>query len=431
MTQIEIEDIGKCKKRLKVTIPPGIVALEINRISNEIQFSVDMPGFRKGKVPKEIILQKYKDVIYKQVIDNIIPSSIKSIAVEKKINMLMPAVMEKTDIGLDDSLKYEVSIEYIPNFDLKEYKGIELTKHKVKIADEEIQKFLEDLQRRSRELIVVEGRKPTDKDHVFLDIDVKIEGETYNPKNNEKNVEFILGNNELLPAIEDAVKNMDKGESKIINSIIPKDHPDTSIADKNAIYEIKLGEIKEEKLPEINDDFAKDIGKFNNIEELKSNIKFEILKNKEQQIISELKKQLKDFLISTHDFEVPDSMIKKEEKLIEKEINRTLESNETKFENLSKEEQEKIKHKITDSAYKNVKASVIFDEIAEREKDKIKIDDKEVDSKIDFYGHNIFSESDFNKFKNNKNIRLYFYMQILTEKVYDFLISCAKINEIE
>ncbi|MBI5416839.1 trigger factor [Candidatus Poribacteria bacterium] len=433
MENVIIEDAGICKKRLKVTIPSPIVDKEVARIIYVMQQKVDIPGFRKGKAPVDMIFHRYKDSIMQELTERLVPESVESISKENNLNLILPISLEKMEMGIDNNFKYEALVEFITKFELKEYKGIKLSKKKIEVKEEEIQDFIKHLQRKAGELVSVENRMPIDTEHVLLDIDAVIEG---NPESNytEKNVEFILSGGELLPELENLIKTMNKGDEKLIDITFPENHEDKKLANKKVTYKIKLNEIKEEKLPNIDDDFAKDVGEFKNLDELKAKITSEITKSKQIEINNELKKQLKDILVSEYQFDLPESLLKEEENHLKQELTRFLGNVNKKIEEFSPKEKNDLEKKVVDGAINNVKASMIFDEIAEREQNDIKVDESEIDKRIEMWsqseGYEQNKKIDLEKLKQKKEARAYFYSQILTEKVYDFLLNHAKIEEI-
>ncbi len=435
MENLEIEDTGNCKKKIKVTIPSQLVTSKMNQIINDLQFKVDIPGFRKGKVANDIIMNRYKDVINKEIINNLIPLSIETIAKENNIKLIFPINVESAEIGLDNSLKYVANVEYIPKFELQEYKGIKLNKNKIKVTTAEIDEFIKHLQNRVAELVIVEGRKPKDDDHVFLNIE-EFTKDNPTPIRKEENLEFVLGHKQLLPEIEELAKNLNKNEEKEIDITPPKDaesFENTSASDsdvENNIkhFKVKLQEVKEVKLPPLDDEFARDMGEFKTLEELKTQIEKEIYKNKQEEINRDLKKQLRETIISINNFNIPERLIEEEKERIKKEIEELFKNSNKEILN---EEKNNLESKIEENAVKNVKASIIFDEIAKKEKNNITVETEEINREIEIWKSNLPSGYKKEDIAANDSVRTYFYSQIITEKIYNFLLNCAIIDEVE
>ncbi|MBI4652171.1 trigger factor [Candidatus Desantisbacteria bacterium] len=431
MENIEIEDLGKCKKRFKCSIPSSKVAPEIERILKDLILNADISGFRKGKVPKNIIINKYKNTINREVINNLIPASAESIARENKIDIIFPIIIENAEISSDNILEYRVIAEYIPEFELKNYMNINLTKKKNQVKEEEVQELIKRLQHRVSELIVVEdGKKPADGDHVFLDIEMDDKKNKKSSKQIERNIEFVIGSGDLSTQIENHVKEMIKGEEKDIDLKLPAENSGEKIEEESVKYKIVLKEIKKEILPELNDDFAKDVGNFKTLDELNLKIREDIIKNKELTEKKDFRNQIKNILLTDNIFDVPESMINKEKSALLENVENMFKRSGRKFNDATTDEKNKIEYDIAENAMKNVKLFIIFEKIAEKEKDNIKVDNEDLNNKIETWAKNYYSKNEIDKLKTNNDIRANFLSQILTEKIYDFLTNHAIITDV-
>lgn len=307
-----IEDISPVKKKLHIQITPEAISREMELAVADVAKKAKIPGFRPGKAPKAVVERHYKDEIQSEVMNRIISDSYMKALQEHGLSPVdMPNITNISPFEKNAPLNFTAQVEVRPKIDLGAYEGIEVKEAPVAASDEEVIQTIDRLREMYAQLEVVEGQ-PLAKDHTaIIDFEGSKEGK---PIEGAKAVDYMLelGSGNLIPGFEEQLTGMNKGETRQITVTFPADYTNKALAGIEAQFSVTLKEIKKKALPELNDEFAKDIGSHKTVDELKARIKEDIEIRKRNEQASGQREELLGKLVDAHAFDVPEGMVERE-----------------------------------------------------------------------------------------------------------------------
>lgn len=281
----------------------------VTRVFQKESKKITLPGFRKGKAPRAMIEKFYgKEVFYEEAVRAVYPN-----AVEDAIDASGLEVVDvKTDemkietIG-DDGLTFKVNVVVKPEVTVSEYKGLSVTKKSADVTDDEIDEELKRVQLRNSRLVAVEDRAAEKDDVAVIDFEGFVDGQAFQGGKGES-YSLTLGAGQFIPGFEDQVIGYNVNDEFDVSVKFPEDYQAKELAGKDATFKVVLHEIKKRELPELDDEFAKDVSEFDTLDAYKANIKETIGKRKADQAEDDVKNQLIDQLIANMTAEVPEEM---------------------------------------------------------------------------------------------------------------------------
>jgi len=378
-----VEDISPTKKRLRIEIPSDIIEKEIKDSLERVRQNTNFPGFRPGKAPISLVEKRFGKKVEAEVLEKIIPEFYSKALKEADLNpVTIPALDEGVDFKRNNPINLSLTVEVMPKIEKLEYSNIQTREIAVNVDEAEVEDSLKKLQ--GGKAIYEVAEKEVGKDDLvnFDYIDCEIVGE----KTPQTIKEQILKmGKEILPMdIEEKLIGKKKGEIIELSTTVDERFRSKGIAGKTVKIKVMIKEVKQKTLPAIDDEFAKDIG-FENISGLKEKIKENIYKVKKEQAAKIQKAEILRKIIETHNFEVPETMLKNEleslktqEKMSDardkikdpSEVHHDLEILDPQS-GLSKQEEgkgkEDISSELKERALKRVKASIIIDAIGKKE----------------------------------------------------------------
>lgn len=424
----QVEEISPIKKKLSIEVEPEDYKKELDATYRKLQKQVEIKGFRKGKVPREVLEKYYKDKAESDVLTHLLEHSYVWALTENKITpVAQPKISDLKNIG--QGLTYVAEVEIKPQIEIKKYKEIKLEKMSVEVSDEELSKELEALRNSHAQISPVAEGTSIAKGHIaVIDFLGKIDDKAFSGGEG-KGVSVEVGAKRFLEDFEEALFGMKKGESKNAKVKFPKEYPAADLAGKTAQFEITVNDIKEKILPELNDDFARDLGNFESLAQVKDKLKEHMGQQKEAHAKSDLSQQILDHLIKENSFEVPDSMVEMELDSMLENARRQLEQQRLTFEQAGITV-EGFRQQNREASLRRVKAFLLFDALAKAENIQVAVD--EIRNRIGQIAQSIGQSLEVVEQHYYKNNMLHMLQaQILEEKVLDFLISQSKIDEVK
>ncbi len=304
--KIQVNKEKDWKRTLDIEIEKERVDSEYEQVFKEIKIKSKIPGFRQGKAPMDLIKSRFKDVATEDVIRNLIPQAYKNALKEANLTPVSDPILKEIELKPGLPLKFKAEIEVLPQIDIKDYRGLAVTKKKFEVKDEDVEKNIKYLKEQNATLKPVE-RKAKEGDFILVDL------EKFPAKNikeeKAKDQQVFLGKQNLLPEFFDAFKNSQAGEQKEFEVFYPTDYRDKELAGKKVEYKVKIKEIKEKVFPEVDDIFAKSLG-FSDYLDMRFRIKKDLERKAEQESLRDLKTQLIKKVIEKNSFEVPKSLLK-------------------------------------------------------------------------------------------------------------------------
>jgi trigger factor len=418
--KVEIKDISSCVRELKVEVPSEIVDREYENAYETLAKKVKIKGFRKGKVPRKILETYYKDTVEGDVIEGLISRSYIEVLKENEIKALGKPKIDNIDLKLNSPFCYTATVEILPEIEVKDYKGLEFTKKVVKVSDKDVDEELQRLRERLAKYEVNESMPAEKFDYVIIGYERFIDG-VLDEEETKENLPVTIGYNMLYSDFEEKIVGMKKGEEKEIDITFPEDFQDKKIAGKEVKFKVKMKEVKKRILPELNDDFAREIGECNTIGELKDRIKEEMVKFEQQNAEARLKRGIIDKLVASNPIEIPPILLEEEIRLMFYDAQQRLRAQGVDLEDGALE-LEKIRENFKEPAVREVRGYLILDRISDLE--GVAVSDEEVDERIKAMASSV--NQDFPALKQ-KMVRL--RTQMKRDKTLDILINQYKINE--
>ena len=312
--RLEVEDISPVKKKLKVEVSAEVAGKEFNQIANDYRKHARLPGFRPGKAPLQLVKRRFQKDIRKDVLQRLIPESYDEALREREVKPLGDLRIEQLSFEEGESLLYEAQVEVLPEITLPEYTGLEVQVPTEALTEEMVEEQLERMRQRQAPLVTVSDRTTAvEGDHVTVDL----KGEYLDQDPDRKPAEPIeeegatlqLGGEHTHKSFDQALQGMDVGEEKTFEVTYDADYPEEKLAGHHLRFGVRLNEIKLLDLPDLDDEFARGLGDFENLDKLKDKIREELSHQLEHNRTSNLRQELVAKLIEATDFEVPELLI--------------------------------------------------------------------------------------------------------------------------
>ena len=416
--------LEECSTLFEIEVTKETVDQAFEEVYNEMTKVASIPGFRPGKAPKELVRKRYSKEAKKEVINNLIPDAYQRAVEEHKIDPI--GYPDITDLIFEEgkAMSFKAKIDTRPKFKLKNYKGVQVEKKNIAVKDEDVDKALDDLRQYSAKYTAVEGRPVQMDDYVVSDLDCLANGKPAHKR--RENLWLYVDKDSIMSGLTQKMIGMNKGEERDIEVELPKEYPDKNIAGKSAVYHVKAKEIKVRRLPSIDDEFAKDLGK-DNLAELKKEVANELENKMKSDNEIAVENQLLSKIIDDNNFAVPSALVKRQiHMMVENAKTRLLEKG-FKKEDLDKKDGE-LEERFKDDALKQVRLLFILDRIAGEE--GIKADEKDLED--------AYKSISIRSGKSEKEVRGHYEAEgladnllerIKEEKTINFLLKSAEIKE--
>ena len=305
----EFTDVSETQKTITIEIPSDVVDAEINKVARDYSRQAKLPGFRPGKVPTTVVKQRFRDQILHDVSHTLIPKAVDEALQERGIEPVDTPNIKDVDLREGQPLKFTAAIETVPPFDPGDLSTVSLQRRPTTVTEDAIEQALQGLRNRAGKSEPVEGRPVADADTVVLDIErTDPDGEA----DKHENVSLELGAPVNPPGFDAHLIGMHPGEQKTFTIHFPEDYGVAEMANTDVTYSVALKEIRKRVLPDLDDEFAKDLGEFDSLAALRDRVRQDLQAEAnevgERQLRTELLKQLSERI----SFELPPSMVDRE-----------------------------------------------------------------------------------------------------------------------
>ena len=298
---------ASCRRELELEIPAEEVSKKIESVAKEFARLATIPGFRKGKAPVSLIRRRFAEDIKGEVLQTLVPERVEKALAEQKLSPVTQPKVEKLDFNEGQPVKFRAVFEVIPEFELGSYKGLELEMPTMDIADEDVAKALEEMRERAAAFAPVEGRAIQDGD--FAQVKLLGTPEGGGDPLQAESVLCHIGAEETMEPFNTNLKGANIGDHKNFDAEYPADYPDPKLAGKKFHYAVDVLGIKTKKLPELNDDFAKDVSDAKTLDELKKKVRESLEHERDHRHKELLHEKVLAELVKKHDFPVPESLV--------------------------------------------------------------------------------------------------------------------------
>ena len=308
-TQVSKEN-GVVKFNIEFSAEEFKEALNKAYLANRGKFQID--GFRKGKAPRKIIESHYgHDVFWDEALNDLLENGYYDAVKEMGIEVISQPSFESPEVKADEPVVLSGSVQVFPEFEVENYKGLEVEKVETVIGDKEVQEELEKVQKSQARMEIVEDRKSEMGDTVVIDFDGSVDGEAFSGGKAD-NYELKLGSGQFIPGFEEQLVDREAGEEVDVEVVFPGDYHAEELAGKPALFKCKVHEIKKEILPEIDDELASDVSDFETLAEYKEDLKKKLQEKAAETDLSVMKDRVLEQLYTQNEIEVPAVMIQNE-----------------------------------------------------------------------------------------------------------------------
>jgi trigger factor len=344
---------GGVKREISVEIPAEEVTRETETIIQKYQKVARLPGFRTGHVPASIIKQRFKEDLKSDVVEALVPRYFRKEA--EKLGLIPVSQPQVTDLHIHDGepLRFKATFEVMPEIVVEGYKELRADHPEIVVKDEEVEEALTSVREQHAAFAPVEGRplddgtaQPVHMDEVLIEI----------------------GGKNTVPEFTENLRGANAGDEREFEVVYPEDTNDKRLAGKTFVYTVKIQAIKQKNLPELNDDFAKELGEFTSLDQVRQQIRNNMEAERKHTAEREAKDKLVAELVKRNEFEVPESLIERQIDLRLERGLRALAAQGMKMEDLKKMDLPRLRAGQHDQAVQDVKSSLLLERIAELEK---------------------------------------------------------------
>ncbi len=381
------------------------------------------PGFRNGKVPRAIVEKMYGEtVLFDSVIEDTVDEEYRIAIEENNLEVVSKPELDIKQIGKDKDLIYTVTVFVKPEAIVKDYKGIEVKKFNTKVSKKDIDNALEQARDKNARTVTVEDRALEMKDISTIDFEGFVDGVAFEGGKGE-NFELTIGSGQFIPGFEEQLVGMKIGEEREINVKFPDEYHAENLAGKDAMFKVKLISIKSKVLPELDDEFAKDISEFDTLEEYKKDVEKKLKEEKEKQAEADKEAQAIEKIVENTEVNIPDSMIEDQMEQMVEQFNANLSYQGLNLETYCKylgTTVEAFRETLKPQATKDVKLKLALEYIAKTE--NITATDEDINAKIDELAKEYGNEN-ADSLKNNENIKKYMSERVLQDKTLKVVLD--------
>jgi trigger factor len=370
-----------CKREIELEIPAENVQKATEKAARDIARIARIPGFRPGKAPVALVRRRFAEDIEGKVVQSLVPEHLEKALDEKKLIPVTRPEVDHVHFKEGEPLRFRAVFEVLPEFELGDYKKLQIQIDQVEIGDPQVEKALEEVRERAATFVPVEGRAAQDGDYVLI----KLTGTPVGGGDSVQadNILCHLGAEETLESFTENLRGATPGETKRFRSHYPDDYPDPKLAGKTYDYSVDVQGIKEKKLPELNDEFAKDAagerGGVTTLDELRKKLRESLEAAKEKRQTAQGHEKILAMLVKQHDFPVPEALIEHQmdvrlERVVGSLATQGVDPRAVNVDWVS------LRRRQRDPAVDDVKAELIVDRIASTE--RIEASDEDVEKEI-------------------------------------------------
>ena len=387
----------------------------------------NIPGFRKGKAPMQLVERQYgSEIFYEDAFNELVPEVYDAAIKENNVEAVSKPNIDITQMEKGKDLIFTATVQTKPEVKLGKYKGIEIKKIEYNVSEEDINHEIGHMQEKNSRLVSVDDRPVENGDITVIDFEGSVDGVPFEGGKAEGH-ELEIGSNTFIPGFEDQIIGMKVDEEKDIKVKFPDEYFSKDLAGKDAIFKIKLHEIKKKELPKLDDEFAKDVSEFDTLEELKNSIKEKIdVENKNKEKYETEEEAIKTVCENT-EIDIPSGMIEVEIDNMVKDIEGRLSYQGLKLEQYLQmvgKTEEDMRKEFEDQAKKSVKSRLVLAAVVKAE--KLEASEEEVGEKIKEMAKQYNRPED--ELLANEQLRSYIAESMKTEKAIEFIVKNAKIK---
>ncbi len=369
--------IEGCKHSIEVTIPAEAMAAEIEKVTESIRAKAHIQGFRPGKAPASLIRSRYAQEIRQEALENLVPKFLEQACERENLRVVSRPSIKDLHFHEGEAVHFRAEFEVAPEFELKEVRGLQVAYAEPVVTEEEVEERLNQIRESRAEFVNLDPRPAQDGDHCLVSLET-ISGVEGDPlRQDDINIE--IGGKDTFEAFSEALRGAVPGDVREAEVSYPEDYSVDRLAGRTVRFRITLKQIRRKELPEANDEFARDLGDFQTIDEVREEIREAIFREKDYEAQVKAKNALVDQLVDMHDFPVPEAYI---DDRIEHMLDGQLRSLQAQGVDVSKIriDWQKLRQNQYEQARRDVKAALLLGKVASRE--NIHATEEEIDQEV-------------------------------------------------
>ena len=429
--QVTIEDVSSVKKILHIEIPEDKVVRELDNAYKNLKKTAKIKGFRPGKAPRSVLERLYKKDVHIDVSSKLLQDSFVEAIKETDLNIVGNPKIDPPGLDEKGPYKYDATVEIKPEIEEIDFKGLTLKKNLYRVTDQEMDAQVAMLQKNlAQQKPITEDRAAQKDDFVLVDYEGFKDGKPFAETQKTENFTMKIGTGHIIKTFDEQLIGMKPGDKKEIKVNFPEDYFNDKLANLEINFQVTLHEIREEVLPEIDDEFAKRLGQYETFDDLKNAITDNLDQGYAKRVEQEINEQIFEALIAKSEFEVPDSMVDYEIEGIIEEAERSFAYHNKSMEDLGLSK-EILSEKYRDTAEKKVKRHLILGKIIEQEDMTLTDQEMEDGFKEMSQSFNQPLEDIKNYYKQNEDKIEFFKHTLLEKKAVKLIIKSSTIEEVE
>ncbi|MGI6036870.1 MAG: trigger factor [Limnochordia bacterium] len=428
--KVSQEKLANSRVALQIEVDQELVAQEVDKAYRKLVRQTNIPGFRKGKAPRSIF-ERYvgTEVLYNEALYPLLMHTYEQAVRQEGIIPVDDPHFEIEDYGEGKGLKYKAEVDVYPEVQLGEYKGLSVEKPVLIVDEPLVQRGLERLQEQYAELASVERKEVQEKDFVLLDFTGYIDGEPF-PGGAAEGYMLEVGSGSFIPGFEEQLVGMEVGQEGEVQVTFPENYHNEELAGQGATFKVTIQEIKEKRLPELDDEFAKNVGEGETLEELKTKIRENLENRAKEQSDMVVRESLIKQVVDNAHVEIPRAMIERETEMMLNQFRNDLARHGMDFEGylamLDKTE-EAVKEDFRPAAENRVKTDLVLERIGLDE--GIEVTEEEIEQVIN---DALAGNPDDEQLRQDLEGRRQAIIEVLRRpKVVDFLVEQAQVTVVE
>lgn len=424
--ELKVDKLEKNMAKLTIEVPAERVEKAIDNAYKKSRGNISVPGFRKGKVPRQMIEKMYGEgFFYEDAANEMIPEAFEQAAMQCELEIVSHPDIDVLKIKKNEPFVFTATVAVKPEVELGQYRGVEVDKIEVEVSEEEIQAELEKVREQNSRLVPVEDRNVQDGDITSIDFEGFVDGVAFEGGKGE-DYSLTIGSHSFIDTFEEQLVGAKIGEEKQINVTFPEEYHSEELKGKPAMFKVTVKEIKVKELPELDDEFASEVSEFETLEEYKEDLKRELAGKKEAEAKRTKENQVIDRLIENSKIDVPDLMVQTQARQMANEFANRIASQGISMEQymqITGLTEEKMVDQMKPQAMRTIQTSLILEAIVEKE--KIEASEEEYSKEIQTMADMYKMEADKLKEMISENEEKQIKTDIAVQKVVDMLCEEA------
>ncbi len=422
--KVDIEEISSTKRALRIELPPQSLLEKLEVVYLHLAKKARLPGFRPGKVPRDILRSRFKEEAKREALQELVPESYSQALKEANLSPVSEPRLDEVVCEEGEPFSYRATFDVKPELQLSGYTGVEVHKEKVEATDAEVDRALEYLRDRAAEYVPMDGWPALQEDLLVVDYEGFTGGKPLKGVSGQ-NASILLGAHQFLPEFEAQLHGLKKGEIKEFSLEFPTDYGRRELAGKRVLFRVTVKEVKKKQVPPLDNDFAKSASACEDVSELREKVRQDLLAHKELEHVGRLKSQILEKLRAAHPFDPPESLVDAEVEAILADLRRDGGGHRA---TPIRSEDEATRTRAKDLALKRVRNSLLLEAVAKQE--ALAVSEEELHSEIELTAAALNQKPEaFRKLLEREGRTETIRMQVLERKALDLLYERAKVVE--